>query len=133
MKTILRNVVLHAVSLFILWQLVPGVKIVGGLQTYLVAGVMLAFISAFVRPILNILTLPFNLVTMGAFSFLSNALILYILTAFVPQIMISPFTFQGASFLGFIIPKIVFNLFFAYIVSAFVLSAITSVISWLIK
>ena len=132
MKGILRNVIIHSVSLFLLAQLAAGVKISGGVQTFILGGAVLYLISLLIKPILNILTLPFNLATFGAFSFLTNALMLYLLTILISQIIISPFVFPGLTFAGFIIPKIAFNLFFAYVVSAFVLSVITSAVKWFI-
>ena|SRR3989344_2503880 len=133
MKTILRKTSFNALSLFAVSQVVSGLKIEGGLQTYLFAGLALSVLSFIVKPILTILTLPLNLATLGAFSFITNALILYLLTIIVPQIVISGFVFQGLSFLGFVIPKISFNVFFAYIICAFLLYFIVSFINWLIK
>ncbi len=133
MKSILRTVIVHAVALFACTQLIAGLKVLGGIDTYLFGGLVLSLLSFFIRPVLTVLTLPFNFATMGAFSFLTNALLLYFLTLFIPQIIVTPFVFQGANLLGFIIPKISFNLFFAYIVCAFILSIITSGIYWLIE
>lgn len=133
MKTILRKTSFNALSLFAVSQLVLGLKVEGGIQTYLFAGLMLAILSFIVKPVLTILTLPLNIATLGAFSFITNALILYLLTIIVPQIVISSFVFQGVSFLGFVIPKISFNVFFAYIICAFLLSFTVSFINWLIK
>lgn len=133
MKTILRKTSFNAVSLFAVSQMVAGFKVDGGLQTYVLAGLTLAILSFIVKPIITILTLPLNMATLGAFSFLTNALILYLLTIIVPQITISSFVFPGLSFLGFVIPKISLNVFFAYIVCAFLLSFIVSFINWLVK
>ncbi|QQG40621.1 MAG: phage holin family protein [Candidatus Levyibacteriota bacterium] len=133
MKSVLRNVVIQGGGLFATSILVPGLKISGGIETYLFGGLILSVISFFVKPILSLLTLPFNLATLGMFSFLTNALLLYLLTIIVTQITVVPFVFQGFSFAGFIIPEIAFNLFFSYVVCAFVLSFITSAIWWIIK
>ncbi len=133
MKSLLRNTVVHAFSLFIASQVVLGFRITGGIQTLLIGGFILSLMSLIVRPVLTILTFPLNMATFGAFSFVINAFILYLLTIFLPQIAMTAFIFPGASILGFIIPKIVFNLFFTYIIAAFVLSFITSLVKWLIK
>lgn len=132
-KSLLRNVGINAFSLFALSQFLEGVKISGGLATFVFGGFALALLTMVIRPILGLIALPFNLLTFGAFSFLINAAILYLLTIFVTQISISPFTFAGFSLYGFIIPKIYFNGLFAFIVSAFLLSVITSFIIWLTK
>lgn len=86
-----------------------------------------------VKPILNLISLPLNLVTLGLFSFLTNAIIFYLLTVFVTSIVITPFTFPGVSFAGFVAPKIYVNVLFSFILIAFLQSLIVSFLSWLIK
>jgi putative membrane protein len=133
MKTILRNTTVYSFSLFILSLADSGVKVQGGFPTYLAGGFALCLLFMILKPILGIVSLPLNLVTLGMFSFLINSIILYLMTAFVSQIKIQAFVFEGLNLWGFIIPKMGFNTFFAFIVSAMALSIIVGVISWLIK
>lgn len=133
MKGILRNTVFNAVSLFILSQIISGVKIQGGFQTLLFSGFVLSFLNIILKPVLNLFSLPLNAITLGLFSFITNAILLYILTIFVPDISISQFTFNGFSFSGFIVPVIHFSTLYAFIVSAAVLSLIINFFDWLTK
>ena len=133
MKGILRNTVFNAISLFILSEVISGVKIQGGFQTLLFSGFVLSFLNIILKPILNLFSLPLNAVTLGLFSFITNAILLYVLTVFVPNISISQFTFDGFSFGGFIVPVIHFNTLWAFIVSAAVLSVIINFFHWLTK
>ncbi len=48
-----------------------------GFPDLLVAGLLLGFLNAFVKPILVILTLPFLILTLGLFTLVINALMLY--------------------------------------------------------
>lgn len=133
MKRLARDIAINATGLFILTQLFPGVKISGGFQAFIFGGFFLSLMRFFLRPLLNLVALPFNLLTLGLSSFLVNAIILYFLTVIVSEISIAPFVFPGISFAGVIIPKIALNLFLAYIVSSIILSLIVSTIQWLIK
>ena len=133
MKTVIRNIVFYSFSLFALTQTLSGVKITGGAETYLLGGVALSIIFLLIKPVLNLLTLPLNLVTLGAFSFLTNVIILYLLTVFVPKIKITSFVFQGFSYAGFLIPKTYVNQIFAFIVCGLALSSIITFLTWLIK
>lgn len=133
MKTILRNTFVYALALLLLEQINGGLQITGGLPSYFFGGLTLSLLFTLLKPILNILSLPLNLITLGLFSFFTNTIILYLATIFVPQINISAFTFSGANFAGFIIPAIYFNTFFAFFVSAFALSFIVGVVEWLIN
>lgn len=131
MKPFLRNSLFNAFSIFFLSQILPGVKVSGGLFTYLFGGLALTLLFIFLRPVLKILALPLNLVTLGAFSFLTNVIIFYLLTVLVFGISITSFDFPGVSYAGFIIPKIHFNTLFAFIAVAFLQSVCVSFLNWL--
>lgn len=133
MKSIFRNVLFYSFSLFVLTQFLTGVNISGGLPTYIFGGIVLSIMFLIVKPILNIIALPLNIITLGTFSFFINVIILYLLTMFVPNIKIVPFIFQGYSFAGFIIPKVSLNQFFAVFVVGIFLSIIVTFLSWLIE
>lgn len=133
MRRIVKNIVFNSISLFVLSEIIGGVKVTGGYQTVLAAGLILTILNMIVKPIINIFSLPLNMVTLGLFSFITNAILLYLLTIFAPNISVSAFTFNGFSSGGFIIPVIKFNTFFAFIVSAAVLALVINFFKWLSK
>lgn len=55
-----------------------------GLFPVLGAAAMLGILNAFLRPILLILTLPFNILSLGLFTFVINALLLKMASAAIP-------------------------------------------------
>jgi putative membrane protein len=113
--------------------MIPGFTLEGGIWTLFVGATVLALMFLVLKPILNIISFPVNMLTLGLFSIVVNAFILYLLTVVVPEITVQPFHYPRSEFFGFIIPKTDFNTFFAYAYSAFVLATINSVIRWLIK
>lgn len=131
MKSILRNVAFYSFSLFAVSQVLAGVKVSGGFWTYILGGITLTLLFAILKPILSIITLPLNIITLGVFSFLINVIILYLLTIFVASIAISAFTFNGFSFAGFVVPKLYLNNFFAFVLASIVLSAIIGGLKWI--
>jgi putative membrane protein len=133
MKNFLRNALFNSFSLFAISQVLDGVRITGGLPTILFGGISLTLLLVLLRPVLNILALPLNIVTLGMFSFLTNVIIFYLLTVFVPGITISSFTFQGVSYSGFVIPPIQFNTLFTFILVSFLQSLIVSFLNWLMS
>ena len=133
MKGLIRNTVINGLSLAVLNQVVPGVTILGGFKTFVVAGFILSLLLLIIKPILNILSLPLNMVTLGLFSFFTNSIILYLLTVFVTDITVSKFTFNGYTIAGFVVPVMNFNTFYAFILTAAVLSIIIAFFDWLIK
>lgn len=132
MKTILRSTAIFLLALYFIPQIIPGFTIDGGFTTFLVGALVLALMFLILKPILNIISFPINLLTLGAFSIITNTLILYLLTILVPDITVQPFTYPKASMFGFVTPVISFNTFFAYAYSAFILSCFNSIIRWLI-
>ncbi|MGI8419054.1 MAG: phage holin family protein [Candidatus Levyibacteriota bacterium] len=133
MKTLLRSFAIFLLALYFIPQFVPGFTIDGGFNSMCIGAIVLALMFLIIKPILNIISFPVNLLTMGLFSILTNALILYLLTILVPDITVQPFTYARAHIIGFITPRITFDTFFAYVFSAFVLSCIHSGARWLIN
>lgn len=133
MKSILRRIVFYSVGIFLTAQILNGVHVSGGLQTYVLGGVILSFLFMLVKPILSIVTLPLNIITLGLFSFLINAIILYLLTIIIVNISITEFNFQGFAFSGFVVPRFYVNNFFAFIFASTALSIIVGFLKWLIK
>ena len=79
----------------------------------IVGSIVLGFVNATIRPLLLLLTLPLNLLTLGLFTFVINGLMLWAVSMFVR---------------GFEIQNFV-TAFFA----ALILTVISSVISFLVK
>ena len=59
---------------FIAW-IVPGIQVENFFSAMLVC-IVIALINTFIKPILEIITLPINVITLGLFSFVINALLL---------------------------------------------------------
>lgn len=133
MKSFFRNCLFNAFSIFFLSVTLSGVKVTDGIFTYILGGVALTLLLALLKPVLNLLALPLNIVTLGMFSFFTNVIIFYLLTVFVTGISISAFTFSGFSYLGFVIPHVYFNTLFAFIITAFLQALCVSFLNWLIE
>jgi putative membrane protein len=102
MRFLLR-LLLNGVSVFIAAHVVPGIT-VSGAGTALIAGAILGFVNAIVRPLLFILTLPFTLITLGLFIFVLNAICLGLVAWLVPGFALSGFF---AALIGAIVISVV--------------------------
>lgn len=130
MKGILRRFLFYTIALFVTTQILSGFHLSGGLQVYIITGVVLSIMMLILKPILNLLSMPLNLITFGFASLLVNAIILFLLTIFVAQVQVSGFVFPGISFMGFATPPFALNRWFAYLVASFVLSGVYSILTW---
>ena len=77
----LARLLLNGVAIIVAAWLLPGLHISGPFPA-VVAGVILGFVNAIIRPVLFVLTLPLTLFTLGLFIFVLNA-ICFALTAWV--------------------------------------------------
>lgn len=66
---------LSALAIIIVAYILPGVH-VATFFSALVVAVILGLINVFIRPLLLILTLPINILTLGLFTFVINALLI---------------------------------------------------------
>lgn len=132
-KTFVLNVAIEILSLHILTMILPGFIIEGGLLTLIIAGFSLTILDYVVKPILNIISFPINLITVGFFSIITNAIILYLLTVFVPKVKIERFTFPGGSYGGVSVSATEFTTLVVFILSSIFLSVIVTTINWLIE
>lgn len=80
---ILVSLFLNALALLATAYLVPGFR-VDGLTSALIAAVVLAVINTFVRPLLNFVSAPITVLTFGLFSFVLDAVGLYLASQVVP-------------------------------------------------
>jgi putative membrane protein len=86
----LLRLLLNALAVMTAAYFVPGLTL-SGPGAALLAGVVLGFVNAIVRPVLFVLTLPFTLVTLGLFLFILNAICLALTAALVPGFSIGGF------------------------------------------
>jgi len=133
MKNILKHYIIDTITLYLVSQFVSGMVFEKGVQSMLLAALGLMLTSFLVKPILNLLLLPLNLLTFGLFKWISSAIALYIVTLIVPGFKIINFLFSGFTSKWIDIPSINLGLPIAYIAFSFLLTLITSIIYWLIK
>lgn len=133
MKTILRGFLINLFSILITAHLLPGLVISGGLYTIFYATLVFMVINALIVPVLKIMFLPLNLLTLGFFSWAVNVLALYILTTVVPQIKITSYFFPGLSVSGITLPAIELNVLYVAIIASFMIGFISHFLKWMSK
>lgn len=130
MKSIVKKIALYSFSLWLTTFLAAGLVIKDGILTFLVAGFVFYLLQRVLKPILQLITIPLNMATLGFFSLIINAVILYVLTMIVPQVKIVPFVFLGYNISGFVIPQMSFNQITAFVAIALILTVIKRALEW---
>ena len=80
MTGLVVRILSNSLALFVATKFVDGFSVSGGWKQFLLAGAVLAFLNLLVKPILKTLTLPLIILTLGLFTFVINAAILWSLT-----------------------------------------------------
>jgi putative membrane protein len=110
---LLISLVLNTVALLLTTKLLQnyGFRIDDTTAAFL-AAIVLGVLNTFIRPFLLLVTFPINLLSLGLFTFVINALVLYIVAYFVPGVHIDSFV--------------------AAILAATVLSVLSTILSWFV-
>ena len=75
---LLFHIVSGTLGIFLAAKLIPGVEFTGSTQTLLIAGSILGLVNFFIKPILEIISLPLRLITLGLFSLVINMVLVWL-------------------------------------------------------
>ncbi len=81
---------LNALALLLVSKFLRGIRI-DDFVTALLAALVIGILNALVRPVLLLLTLPLNILSLGLFTFVINAIILWLTAIAVPGFGIDRF------------------------------------------
>lgn len=84
------QLIVSIIAFYITAYLVPGF-IINGWRVLIVVAVVWGMLSMLIKPILTILTLPINILTLGLFTFVVNAILLLITSEIVVGFSIAGF------------------------------------------
>lgn len=115
MRLIVR-VIINAVALWLTAQLLPSIQLTSDLVGILIVAVIFGLVNALIRPIVKLLTLPINILTLGLFTLVINMLML-LLTSWLSG--------DYLSIAGGTVDRLI-----AAFIGALVISIIGTVLSW---
>jgi putative membrane protein len=90
MKSFLVRWLLNAVAILLAAYLIPGIEVSGPLAI-LAAAALLGILNALIRPLLILLTLPINILTLGLFTLIINGLLLWMVSSLIKGFFIQGF------------------------------------------
>lgn len=127
-KNILRSIVSNALAIVVTSYIIDGFNVDLTVQVIGIGAVVLGLVNIFVKPILKIVSFPINIVTLGFFNWIINALLIYLTVYLVEGMSISDgfFSFNN---LGIVIPEIYLSWFWTLIAA----SVSIGIINWLTR
>lgn len=84
------EILISAVAVYITASILPGVS-VKSFWTALIVALVLAFLNAFLRPVLEFLSIPFTIITFGLFLIVINTVIILIASALIDGFKVNGF------------------------------------------
>jgi putative membrane protein len=102
MRIILHWIIL-SVAVWATTRIVSGVS-VDPAWVALIVGACLTLFNMFLRPVINILTLPINFLTIGIFSLVINGFVLWYLSTIIKGFTVTTFT---AAFVGALLVSLI--------------------------
>lgn len=133
MKYLIRIFLINFSALYITSQIIPAISINNGIKGLVIGTGAFMLANVILVPLIKILLLPLNLLTLGIFAWLSNILALYLLVTNVSAFKITTYSFPGLILNGFIIPASELSTFQVAIIASFILSLIIHFVNWLVK
>ena len=118
---LLKPIVVTGVTLFILSWALPSISYLNW-TALILASVVLTLLQKIARPVLNILLLPINVVTLGLFAVVINVALLWLATYLVPGFVIEPLVLFG----------IHFNDFFTLVLISFVIDFMQGLLGFIL-
>ncbi len=106
-KFILRWAI-NAVALYLVVLIVPGIHLASGWLSVIWLALIFGLVNAFLRPLLNLLTCPLIILTLGLFTLLINTFLFW-LTSQIGQFVGIEMTIDGfwPAFLGGLVVSVV--------------------------
>lgn len=102
MLQIILTLIISTIAVFVTGKILPGIH-VADFSTALVAAVVLAVVNTLIRPLIFILTLPINILTLGLFTFVIMGGLVLLVSAVVPGFQVDGFWWAVAFALVFAI------------------------------
>lgn len=97
MKSFFQRWLINTLSVLVATFIVPGLDYSDDIPGLLVATLLLGILNTFLRPLLLLLSLPLVFITLGLFTLVINALLLYLVGWLVPSFVVDGF---WAAFFG---------------------------------
>ena len=114
MRSLIIEWFIAALSLLGTAYFLPGFR-VDGFGSAMITAVMIGLANIIIRPVLLLLTLPLNILTLGLFTFVVNAAVLKIAAAFTPGFEVKTW---GSALLGAILLALINNAIYWLLIGA---------------
>lgn len=129
MRKIILKILATSASFYVASYFLSGVQIEPTWSSYLIASLVFVIFNFLLTPIIKLLLLPINLLTLGLFRWLTNVLVLYLFDLLYDGLTIVGFNYPGYTSPIISLPTGYLNLFWVLVLSSLFMSLTYSLIS----
>ncbi len=133
MRKLIVKILATASSFYLTGYFLSGFQIQNDWVSYLVGSLVFVIFSFILSPIIKLLLLPINLLTLGLFRWVSGVLVLYLFDLVYDGIRISAFDYPGFTSPILSLPSGHLSLFWVVVLSSLIMSLSYSLISALFQ
>jgi len=116
MKLILR-IIINAIAIWVTSLVLSGFSFEGNIVSLIVVGIIFGLVNAIIRPIVKLLTLPINVVTLGLFTLVINTLMLLLTVWLSGSVSLTGGFFEN---------------FLTAFIGAIIISIVSAILSWIL-
>lgn len=133
MKRILKLFLLNIFALYFANYVWGNLTFDQSFKNLLFVGSILTFFELILRPIINLLLLPINILTLGLIRIITNTLGLYLTSFLIDNFKLENISHPAFSWEGFNFPALNFSGILAYVVTSITISFFLSVTKAILK
>ena len=108
MKSLPRSLIVNGVVFWLLAKFTPAL-VVENTRSLVLVVLALTLVNLTIKPVLKLITLPLNILTLGLFSWAYTLVALYLAILAIPGVYITGFVLPGFSGMGFTTPTASFS------------------------
>lgn len=131
MRKLIVRILATSASLYVASYFIQGFRLDQTWSAYLLASLVFILVNAVAGPIIKLLLLPINLLTLGLLRWLSNVLVLYLFDLIYQGVTITGYKFEGFTSSLLSLPAASLSRFWTLVLSSFVISLTFSLVSTL--
>lgn len=109
-KKILIGVILNGLALYGVLYFLPTIQYSGGIKFFVIGGLVMGILNTIIKPILKLLTLPLQILTLGLSLIILNGVIFWIFDISIDTLMIQGVTLQVPTVTMYIFAGFLFGL-----------------------
>lgn len=108
MRKLLLRWLVNALAIYAAMELIGGIHAAGGWTVFLWTALILGVVNALIAPVIKLLTCPLIILTLGLFTLVINALMLWLVGEIAPALGVGFYIDGfGAAFLGALVISVV--------------------------